>query len=76
MAIRDLVPVWNRKRNLVPQAHRLETDVFSRFQQEMNRLFDDFFTAVDTPFRQDAMQAFAPRVDVADDRHRIAIHCE
>lgn len=75
MAIRDLIP-WRRP------SHELERpyswDPFSRFHEEMNRLFDDFFRG-GLPMRpewgREAM-AFDPRVNVYETEKEFRVSAE
>jgi len=79
MAIKDLVPRFNRGRGNAP-ARRNEWDPFREFQRDMNRLFDDFFG--DFPAmsgRGDGLLAsteFSPRVDVSETDKAVKISAE
>lgn len=79
MAIKDLVPRIHRGRERMP-VRRGEIDPFRDFQQQMNRLFDDFFS--DFPLaprwgeRGLAAVGFSPRVDVSETDKEIKVSAE
>ena len=81
MSISDLIP-WKKKEPTQRQKERaIQTSdqPFLTFQQEMNRLFDDFFgrSALEPfgAFRQE-WDAFSPRVDVAETDSEIVVSAE
>lgn len=77
MSIKDLVPRFGRKPLPVRQE---DTDPFRNFQQQMNRLFDDFFG--DFPLAERdrdpewTAAAFMPRVDVSETDTEIKVTAE
>jgi HSP20 family protein len=77
MSITDLIP-WRREERKVPVKREEERSVLS-FQQEMNRLFDEFFGGWGpAPFREFAepWDAFSPRVDVVEGDKEITVSAE
>jgi HSP20 family protein len=81
MSITDLIP-WKKKEPAQREKERaIQTSdqPFLTFQQEMNRLFDDFFgrSALEPfgAFRQE-WDAFSPRVDVAETDSEIVVSAE
>ncbi len=76
MAITDLIP-WKREERKVPV--RQEERPAQSLQQEMNRLFDEFFTGFDlAPFRgfEGTWNAFRPSVDVVETDKEIKVSAE
>ena len=77
MSIKDLVPRFGRKPLPVRQD---EADPFRDFQQQMNRLFDDFFggfsLAESGRGGEGAPAAFMPRVDVSETDTEIKVSAE
>jgi len=79
MAITSLLP-WKQGEKKVA-IQRAENPVYS-LQQEMNRLFDDFFSADFglTPFKgfgfSEGLGAFSPSIDVAENDKEIKISAE
>lgn len=51
---------------------------FQRLQQEMNRLFEDFFneSSMLTRSREDGLRGFSPRVDISEDAESLKISAE
>jgi HSP20 family protein len=77
MSITDLIP-WRRGERKVPVKHEEEQSVLS-FQQEMNRLFDEFFGGWGlAPFREftEPWDAFSPRVDVVEGDKEVTVSAE
>ena len=81
MSITDLIP-WKKKEPAQQEKERsIQTSdqPFPTFQQEMNRLFDDFFgrSALEPfgAFRQ-GWNAFSPQVDVAETDSEIVVSAE
>lgn len=80
MAIKDLVPRFNRGRDRT-LARRDQVDPFREFQREMNRLFDDFFSE-DVPLmrrgsdRGFPIAAFEPKVDVSETDTEVRVSAE
>jgi HSP20 family protein len=77
MSITDLIP-WRREERKVPVKREEERSVLS-FQQEMNRLFDEFFGGWGlAPFREftEPWDAFSPRVDVVEGDKEITVSAE
>lgn len=81
MAITDLIP-WKKR-----QAHRrggelalqVREDPFPTLQQQMNRMFDDFFKGSGfEPFDafQEGWDAFTPHVDVTENDREIRVSVE
>lgn len=76
MAIKDLVPRFHRKRELMPSLHR-EASPLAQLQNEMNRLFDDFFSMADFPTEwPDSPLMASPRLDVAEDENDVTVTAE
>ena len=76
MAIKDLVPRRNHKREWLPSLHR-EADPLAQIQTEMNRLFEDLFTLTGSPAGPlDGNPLAAPRVDVAEDEKEVTVTAE
>ncbi len=79
MAIRDLVPKFNRGRDETP-VRRADWDPFRDFQREMNRLFDDFFSDFPLAHRrgEKGLEAgvFNPRVDVSETGKEVKVAAE
>lgn len=76
MAITDLIP-WKREEREAPV--RQEEQSAQSLQQEMNRLFDEFFTGFDlAPFRgfEGTWDAFSPSVDVTESDNEIKVSAE
>ena len=47
------------------------------WQEEMNRLFDDFFRGFDaSPFGEENFRKFSPAVDIRENEKEVAIHVE
>lgn len=74
-------------KNLVPSLRRRTDELFKRegehpfyyLQQEMNRLFDDFFSSTDiAPFGEGGkhLGSFIPSVDVKEDNKEITVKAE
>jgi HSP20 family protein len=77
MSITDLIP-WRRGEKQVPVRREGEPSILS-FQQEMNRLFDEFSRGWGlAPFREFSEQwdAFSPRVDVVEGDKEITVSAE
>jgi len=81
MPITDLIP-WKKKEPAQQENERsiqAPDQPFLTFQEEMNRLFDDFFgrSALEPfgAFRQ-GWDAFSPRVDVAETDSEIVVSAE
>jgi HSP20 family protein len=75
MAIRDFLPsTWRRDFSPV---RRDEDYPYHALQQEMNRIFDDFFRGFDVaPFGMERFGAFSPSVDVKEDEKEMLIKAE
>jgi HSP20 family protein len=77
MPITDLIP-WKKKEPVQQEQERAEHPVLT-FQQEMNRLFNDFFgrSALE-PFGAfgEAWDAFSPRVDVSETDKAVVVSAE
>lgn len=77
MAIKNLVPsLWRRES--MP-AKWEESHPFHGLQQEMNRLFDDFFRGFEpTPFQglEERLMVFSPSVDVKETDKEIVVKAE
>jgi HSP20 family protein len=77
MPLRNLVPsLW---RGVHAPARREEEQPFFTLQQEMNRLFEDFFRGFDAaPFRaaEERMKSFIPSVDVKEDEKEVSVMVE
>jgi len=77
MSITDLIP-WKRGEREVPVRREEERSPFA-LQQEMNRLFDEFFRGWGlAPFRgfDEPLDAFSPRVDVVESDKEVAVSAE
>jgi HSP20 family protein len=77
MSITDLIP-WRREERKVPVKREEERSLLS-FQQEMNRLFDEFFGGWGlAPFREipEPWDAFSPRVDVVEGDKEVTVSTE
>jgi HSP20 family protein len=77
MSIADLIS-WRREERKVPVKREEERSVLS-FQQEMNRLFDEFFGGWGlAPFREftEPWEAFSPRVDVVEGDKEVTVSAE
>ena len=74
MAIRDLIPFW--KRQEVPVRHIKSENPFQWLQQEMNRMFDNFFQDFRLAhFHGDGMGIF-PQLDIREDDNAITVEAE
>ena len=78
MAIRDLLPsIWRKDATPV---RREEESPFHTIQQEMNRMFDDFFKGFDVaPFRDSHEPFFGaihPAVDIRENGKEIVVTAE
>ncbi len=80
MAIRDLVPKFGRDRDSLLPLRRSEADPFRLFQQQLNRLFDDFFSdSMLSPWREnggDAWNANMPKVDLHESGTEVKLSAE
>ncbi len=77
MAITDLIP-WKREEQRVP-VRREESYPLQSLQQEMNRLFDEFFNRLNlTPFRmlEEQWDVFSPRVNVVENDKQVKVSAE
>ena len=74
MTMRHLVP-WSFRKKTVPVRHDEESP-FSVFQQEMNNLFDSFFSGFDLQPFETVPGTFSPKVDVAENDKEITITAE
>ncbi|MBN1579979.1 MAG: Hsp20/alpha crystallin family protein [Anaerolineae bacterium] len=81
MPITDLIP-WRKKEPVQQEQERSvqsSGQPFTAFQQEMNRLFDDFFgrSALE-PFGalREGWDMFSPRVDVAETEQDVIVSAE
>ena len=74
MAIRDLIP-WHRDENRLPVRRELTGDTFLDLQNEMNRVFSDFF---EHPLFESIspMGDFTPRVDISESDKNIMLTVE
>jgi HSP20 family protein len=81
MAITDLIP-WKRKepeRKEEERALQVRQDPYLTFQEQMNRMFDDFFRGWGLePFGalREGWQAFSPSVDVVETDKEIKVAVE
>lgn len=74
MTMRHLVP-WSFRKKGVPVRHDEESP-FSLLQQEMNNLFDNFFSGFDLrPFEMPS-GAFSPKVDVSESDREVRVTAE
>jgi HSP20 family protein len=77
MAIKDLIP-WRRRESKVP-VRREEEEPLDLFQQDMNRLFDEFFQGFGLapfPATGEMWDAFTPRVDVVESDDELKVSAE
>lgn len=74
MTMRHLVP-WSFRERSVP-ASRDEENPFSLLQQEMNNLFDNFFTGFDLQPFETVPGAFSPQIDVSENDRGITVTAE
>jgi HSP20 family protein len=77
MAIRDIVPRFGG-RNRTPERRR-EPYGLASFQEEMNRLFDDFFSdfgLVPSGSRAGQSDVFSPKVNVSESDSEVKISAE
>jgi HSP20 family protein len=77
MSITDLIP-WRRKERSVPSRQAEEESIFA-LQQDMNRLFDDFFRSFSMmPWRgfEEPALAFSPQLDLVEDEDNIQVSTE
>jgi HSP20 family protein len=77
MSITDLIP-WRREGRKVPVRREEERSPFA-FQQEMNRLFDEFFRGWGlAPLRgfDEPWDAFSPRVNVVESDKEVTVSAE
>ncbi|MBN1620824.1 Hsp20/alpha crystallin family protein [candidate division WOR-3 bacterium] len=73
MAFRNLIP-WQRERDIVRKEG--EPSLIS-FQREMNRLFDDFFSGLDSSFLTPARASlFTPNINVKEDKDNLTVSAE
>ena len=75
MSMRDLVP-WRRRQGLTRPTSE---SPFLSIQQEMNRLFDDFFSdSLPVPFQSDEMKqvAVSPKINVEETESEIHVTAE
>ena len=81
MPITDLIP-WKKKepdQDETGDELELRQDSFGTMQQQMNRIFDDFFRGPGLePFGafQEGWDAFSPRVDVIENEKEITVSVE
>lgn len=80
MAIRDLVPALGKQHRALAR-RPAKGDPFHRFQDEMNRLFDDFFAGNDLmrwPWvgEDHALSAFTPKVNVSENDREVSVSAE
>lgn len=81
MSIRDLVPRFGRAQGERLPQRRSEADPFRLFQQQMNRLFDDFFEgglAAPSWSGRAGLDAagYSPRVDIAETDTEVKVSAE
>jgi HSP20 family protein len=76
MAITDLMP-WTRNRNL-SAAHQPDEHPFLALQQEMNRVFDNFFRGFDWPMSTAPAWARGgwPHVEVSETDNEVKVVAE
>jgi HSP20 family protein len=87
MAIRDLLPA--RKKDRYPTRKLEEEGSLASFQQEINRLFDEFFSSFGAPLARSwgsgaapersgvgSFGTFVPRIDVSEDDREVKIVAE
>ena len=70
MALRDLVP-WSKQRR-VSTVHRDEPTPFSA----TDRFFDSFFSGWGGSLMERGMEAFSPRIDVAENDREVVVTAE
>lgn len=79
MAISDLIP-WKKNRSEKSLQQRKQEDPISELQQEMNRLFEDFFERPGSlsPFAGErGLQAsFSPKVDISETENEVQVSVE
>lgn len=76
MTIRELIP-WMSEKSRGDLARGGEVSPYLSLQQEMNRMFDEFFEGFDlAPFRGEGMTSVAPKVDVAETESEIHVTAE
>jgi HSP20 family protein len=64
MRVGDLVP-WRSR--TTPARRTGEYDPFAAMRQDMNRMFEDFFSGFDmAPFERERFASFSPSVDVSE----------
>jgi len=80
MAIRDLVPKFGKQHDAL-ERRGTPGDPFRHFQDEMNRLFEDFFAGNDLPLwpgrgDEKTLTTFTPRVNVSETSREVKVSAE
>jgi HSP20 family protein len=80
MAITDMIP-WKRKESYREEGERtlaVRQDPFLTFQEQMNRVFDDFFrgSGLEGFAFREAWDAFSPSVDIVETNKEIEVSVE
>lgn len=74
MSIKNLLPVWNKKNALVRRSNI--DHPFLTMQEEMNRLFDQFFMGFPALHFQKQFTDSFPRIDMRETGDKIIIEAE
>lgn len=77
MQIRDLIP-WGRSSAAAPASPEGGERAVSTLQQDINRMFDEFWSRVERPFGSGAgwLAPFGPRTDVAETDAAVEVSVE
>jgi len=76
MSIRDIVP-WRKRERAGELARRdMFEDTFMGLQQEMNRLFDSFFSDFGTGLARPAEMSWLPQLDVKETDETVEVTAE
>ena len=74
MAIKDLIPTKWRKGNDLEARNSNYSDPFLTLQREMNRVFDTFFEAWDSP--KPVINSFSPTLDISENEKEYTVNIE
>ncbi|MBN1542435.1 Hsp20/alpha crystallin family protein [candidate division KSB1 bacterium] len=74
MPIRDLIPSWRNRKEVA--VRREEPNPFFRLQQEVNSLFDSFFSDFDRVPAQLDSEVFTPCTDIRETDKEYIVECE
>jgi HSP20 family protein len=77
MSLMNILP-WRRKESQAPVHQEAELPL-TRFERDMNRMFDDFFSGfglAPSDFGERGWSAFNPQVDIVDSEKEIKISVE